>query len=74
MPTITIRNLPDDVVERIKLRAKNNGRSMEQELRELLISHYETRENILRRIEERWVELPKTTKEEIDSWQDVGRD
>ncbi|HHO56623.1 MAG TPA: Arc family DNA-binding protein [Trueperaceae bacterium] len=74
MPTITIRNLPDDVVERIKLRAKNRGRSMEQELRELLISHYETRENILRRIEERWVELPKTTKEEIDSWQDVGRD
>jgi len=74
MPTITIRNLPDDVVERIKLRAKNKGRSMEQELRELLVSHYETRENILRRIEERWVELPKTTKEEIDSWQDVGRD
>ena len=74
MPTITIRNLPDDVVERIKLRAKNKGRSMEQELRELLVSHYETREDILRRIEERWAELPKTTKEEIDSWQDVGRD
>ena len=74
MPTITIRNLPVDVVERIKLRAKNKGRSMEQELRELLISHYETREDILRRIEERWAELPKTTKEEIDSWQDVGRD
>ena len=74
MATITIRNLPDDVVARIKIKAKNNGKSMEQELRDLLVRNYKTREDILKRIEERWAKLPKATKEEIDSWQDVGRD
>ena len=36
MPTLTIRNLPLDVVERLKARARRNGRSMEQEAREIL--------------------------------------
>jgi plasmid stability protein len=36
MGTITIRYLDDHVIERLKMRAKTHGRSLEAELRELL--------------------------------------
>ena len=36
MASMTIRNLDDKVVERLKKRAKDNGRSLEAELRVLL--------------------------------------
>ncbi len=35
MANLTIRNVDDHVVERLKKRAKGNGRSLEAELREL---------------------------------------
>ena len=36
MATVTIRNLDDEVVEKLKLRAKEHNRSLEAELRQLL--------------------------------------
>lgn len=36
MASLTIRNLDDDVVERLKSRAANNQRSLEAEVREVL--------------------------------------
>ncbi|MCZ6607527.1 MAG: ribbon-helix-helix protein, CopG family [Alphaproteobacteria bacterium] len=36
MANLSIRNLDDKVVERLKKKAKDNGRSLEAELRELL--------------------------------------
>jgi antitoxin FitA len=36
MATVTIRDLDDKIVARLKARAKNNNRSLEAELRELL--------------------------------------
>ncbi len=36
MANLSIRNLDDKVVERLKKKAKDNGRSQEAELRELL--------------------------------------
>ena len=36
MASVTIRNLDDGVVERLKSKAKDNGRSLEAELREIL--------------------------------------
>ncbi len=36
MANLTIRNVDDEVVERLKKKAKDNGRSLEAELRELL--------------------------------------
>ena len=36
MATLTIRNLPDDVRERLKIRAARGGRSMEAEVRAIL--------------------------------------
>ncbi len=38
MATVTIRNLDDNVVKKLKARAKENHRSLEAELRELLSS------------------------------------
>jgi len=38
MPSITIRNLEADTKRRLKIRAAMNGRSMEQEAREILKS------------------------------------
>ncbi len=38
MATLTIRNLPDDVRDKLRVRAAENGRSMEAEAREVLSS------------------------------------
>ncbi len=36
MAALTIRNLPDDVRDRLRLRAARSGRSMEAEVRDIL--------------------------------------
>ena len=36
MATLTIRNLPDDVRDKLRIRAARNGRSMEAEAREAI--------------------------------------
>ena len=36
MASITVRNLDDDLKQRLRVRAAENGRSMEQEVREIL--------------------------------------
>jgi plasmid stability protein len=36
MATLTIRNLPDEIRDRLRVRAAENGRSMEAEARHLL--------------------------------------
>lgn len=38
MSTLTIRKLPDDVHARLRVRAATNGRSMEAEVRAILVS------------------------------------
>ena len=40
MATLTIRNLPDDVRDRLRVRAAQNGRSMEAEARHALAQTY----------------------------------
>lgn len=39
MATLTIRKLDDDVVERLRSRAKRNRRSLEAEVRHVLAEH-----------------------------------
>ena len=73
MPTITVRNLPDDIVDRLKQVAEAHHRSMEQEVRDLLQRHYGPRQELLRRVQERWDRLPQVTREEVDGWRDEGR-
>lgn len=40
MATLTIRNLPNDLRDRIKREAAENGRSMEEEVRRALTGHF----------------------------------
>jgi plasmid stability protein len=37
MPTLTIRNVPDEVHSRLRIRAARAGRSMEAEVRAILV-------------------------------------
>jgi hypothetical protein len=73
MPTLTIRNVPDDVVDRLKAAARKNGHSMEQEVRELLKSRYTTRGEIALRVREQWKEMPSVPASEIDDARHIGR-
>ena len=68
MATLTIRNVPDEVVAHLKKVAANKGHSMEQELRELLKTRYPSRAEVLDRVEQRWETLPPVSAEEIDQW------
>ncbi|MBE9063512.1 hypothetical protein [cf. Phormidesmis sp. LEGE 11477] len=73
MASLTIRNLPDEVVQRIKTLASMKGHSMEQEVRELLETRYASKSEAIQRIRQRWSALPETTPQEVDSWRVVGR-
>jgi plasmid stability protein len=68
MATLTIRNLPEDLVARLKRLATKRARSMEQEVRELLLERYGTQREIMRRVRERWAELPPSAADEVDAW------
>ena len=43
MATITVRNLPDEVRDRMRVEAARNGRSMEEEARQFLSQGYRPR-------------------------------
>lgn len=73
MATVTIRNLPDEVVAHIKEAAREHGRSMEQEVREALQRRYGDRAATLQRIRQRWPEFPDTAADEVDGWRNNGR-
>lgn len=74
MPTITIRKVPSNTVESLKALARRNGRSMEQEVRELLDGYTAERQSLLGQIEASWNrQTRRPTVEEIDRWIGVGR-
>ena len=73
MATLTIRNLPDDLIERVKASAAHHGCSMEQELRDLLQNRYARRSEVLARIRTRWKDLPATEAQELATWREEGR-
>ena len=75
MATLTVRNVPPRVVTTLKMLAKRNRRSMEQEVRAVLEEHVGDREALLEQIERAWAQQarrPRAT--EIDEWLRVGRD
>jgi antitoxin FitA len=60
MASITIRNLDDGVKKRLRLRAAENGRSMEEEARDILGKELDTR--------------PRQKRETgLDLWNDIRR-
>lgn len=73
MATITIRNVPDEVVDRIKRLAEQKGISMEQEVRDLLQSRYIQRSAVIKRIRQRWESLPIQEASQLQDWKEQGR-
>ena len=74
MPTLTIRNVPAGTVETLKALARRRGRSMEQEVRDMLDAHTAERQSVLAQIEESWAaQTRRPTAEEVDGWMGIGR-
>ena len=75
MATLTIRNVPATVVSALKRIAKQNDRSMEQEVRLLHEEKTVDRESVLLRIREgRRHLLRLAAPAELDAWIEVGRE
>jgi plasmid stability protein len=73
MATLTIRSIPDEIVERIREVARARGNSMEQEVRDLLQERYADRRSVLDRIRGRWATQPSASVDEVDGWIDESR-
>ncbi len=70
MANVTIRNLDEEVIARLKVRAKANNRSLEVELREILTRASEsmTRQELralAKRIAARTANVPQTDSTEL---------
>jgi len=78
MATLTIRNVPEDLVEQIKGAAARNGRSMESELRELLERQFarspESRAQVLESIRQLTAGVRPPTARQIRRWIETGRE
>lgn len=77
MASLTIRNVPEEVVEQIKNVAVRNGRSMESEVRELLARQFarspESRAQVLERIRQLTAGIRPPTARQIRRWIETGR-
>jgi plasmid stability protein len=69
MPTLTIRDVPEERIKALKERAKRNRRSMQAEVLTILDQVLATREETIKAIEDSWCEQERpTTPEEIGRW------
>ena len=74
MPTLTIRNVPARIVQSLELLARRHGRSLEEEVRELIEDHVAERDAVLEQIEASWGEQRRRpTAAEVDRWLKTGR-
>ena len=74
MATLTIRKVPASVVKSLKTLARRSQRSMEQVVRELLMSCVAERRSVLEQIEAGWAEQPcRPTAKQVEDWIGVGR-
>lgn len=72
--TLTIRNVPNRVVRNLKALAKQQGKSMEQQVRELLEEHAGDRSSVLEQIEASWTKQSRRPGAgEVDEWITTGR-
>lgn len=72
--TLTIRNVPLRVVRNLKVLAKRQGKSMEQQVRDLLEEHAGDRSSVLEQIEAAWKkQARRPSAAEIEDWIGTGR-
>lgn len=68
MGNLLIRNVPEEIVNRLKSRARKHGRSLQQELIRILNEHTsESQEEILAKIRERRQKWEKENRQFSDS-------
>jgi len=69
MPTLTIRNVPQHLIKSLKELASRNGRTLEQEAREILENHFGEQPSVLDQIEASWSEQSRRpTADEMETW------
>ncbi len=69
MTTITTRDIDPEIIRRLKERARNNGRSMEAEVRQILADAVRDRRAALTRIESiKASGVRPTSAEDVDGW------
>jgi hypothetical protein len=73
MASVTIRNIPPEVLLEMKAAAARNGRSLEGELRDLLQRRYRSRKEVLGSVRKRWRSLPGIPPGQVDAWIEAGR-
>jgi plasmid stability protein len=74
MPTLTVRNVPESTVEALRTLARANGRSMEEELRQILAAKAADRLSVLHEIEESYgAQQRRPAADEVDAWIREGR-
>jgi len=71
MATLTIGHVSAAIVERLKAATQRKGRSMEQEVRDLLAMRYAPRSEVTRRIRQRWELFPPTSEADIGAWHEA---
>ena len=75
MATLTIRNVPDRVVDSLKRLARKKRHSMEHEIREMLEDYAAERSSVLQQIEEGWPrQKRRPTAAQIERWIAAGRE
>ena len=73
--TLTIRGVPARVVRSLKDLARQQGKSMEQQVREVLEQYVVERAAVLRHMKAAWKEQSRRpTAEEIEKWIKAGRE
>lgn len=74
MATVTVRNLSPKVVRSLKSLAKRNGRSMEQEVREMIELYVGDKLAVMKQIEDSWSrQTRRPTAAEVEGWITEGR-
>ena len=69
MATLTIRNIPPRIVKSLKVLARRNGHSMEQEVRDLLEASVGERSAVLEQIEAAWTaQTRRPDADEVERW------
>jgi plasmid stability protein len=72
--TLTIRNVPQRIVRRLKALAKRHNTSMEQVVRDLLEEQAGERSAVLEQVEAAWErQTRRPSAHEIDAWVATGR-
>jgi plasmid stability protein len=74
MATLTIRNIAPKVVRALKAQAERHGRSMEQEVREIIQGQVGDRTSAIKQITASWsAQKTAPSAEDVEAWIRKGR-